>query len=573
MVGAMTHEPWYERDRIENHTHSLGLVHHGSRDTGGHTVWRGEECAGVIHGVISNLGRLGMDVGTAFERVLEDPSVLATLDGPFVIACLDARDGGRAVVATDKLGTRPCYYSADDRVLFGSDLRALVTQIDDPTLDTQTVSDMLFMGNAWGERTLLEEVSTLPPATVLEHTDDGVHTERYWKPDFESAPREGYISELRDRYQQTIGDAATTVDGSLGVWLSGGLDSRTLAAEFARNADSLAAYTYDANPRGGGNPEIAGQVASRLGIPLTEVELTPMDFLDVIERCVDLTDGMLRWSSLLNLSAVFDVPAHGADVLVEASGQGELFGQHPRRYHLTHTDSVLEGLIRSETIVGADTPQALLNVDVDPYGSFKESIERSDEPTDEGTLLDISYTNYYPRMTFASNQVTRNRVGTRVPFASGVLLEHTARLPLVYRMGTFPCSDGTIPYGITRPKHELARSLGSGLHRIPYERTGLKPVRPFGAQLAGFVAKTGYSRLRSRIAYGGEKMPDAWYRRHPRFRSYVDGLLDDACERSVFCADAIRQLQDEHRRREAHHVTTSIAAVTTLELWLQRTLD
>lgn len=63
---------------------------------------------------------------------------------------------------------------------------------------------------------------------------------------------------------------ATTIEGTAGLWLSGGLDSRAMAAELARCIaagrpelpESLNGYTYDLNPKGGGNPEIATRLAS-----------------------------------------------------------------------------------------------------------------------------------------------------------------------------------------------------------------------------------------------------------------------------------------------------------------------
>ena len=574
MADELHNEPWYERETFEEGTHGLGFAHHGTRDPLGHTTWQGDGRAGIVHGAITNRDQSNEE--ELFERVLADPTSVADLDGSFVIACLDTRDEDRVVAATDKLGTRPCYY-ATDRALFGTSLSALLTDLDDPTVDEQAVSDMLLLGNLWGERTLVEEVSALDPATVLEYRDGKARTERYWKPDFESAPRRGYIPELKARYHRALDEASTTIGDTGGLWLSGGLDSRTLAAGLARNSGrtfgSLTAYTYDANPRGGGNPELARQVATALDIDVEEIVMTPDRFLDVLETVIDLTDGMLRWSSLFNLSTVFNLPEQPANVLMEASGQGELVGQHPRRYNFTECDSAVEGLVRSEQMVETETVESLLTTDTDPLRTFEETVARSDERTMRGKMLDVNYTNYYSRMTFASDAVPRSQAGTRVPFAHGKFLEHTAKLPVGYRMGTFPFTDGSIPYGITRPKHELARDLGDGLSRIPYERTGLGPHWPFVTQLAGFVVKTGTARLGSAVAYGGASESDVWYRTHDGMRARLDDLLRGACERPWFDADEIRRLRREHLRGDANHVTTTFAALTTLECWFRRHLD
>jgi asparagine synthase (glutamine-hydrolysing) len=64
-----------------------------------------------------------------------------------------------------------------------------------------------------------------------------------------------------------------------------------------------------------------------------------------------------------------------------------------------------------------------------------------------------------------------------------------------------------------------------------------------------------------------------WYRNQPAVREFFDRLLDSACERSVFDGETIRRLRREHLSGEANHVITSLAAVTTLELWLQRNFE
>ncbi|WP_160134790.1 asparagine synthase-related protein [Halococcus salsus] len=573
LADGMYHEPWYEHEFFEGGTHGIGFAHHGDRDPLGHTTWQGDGRMGIVYGGIPDHDR----PAEVFDRLLDAPATLADLDGSFAVVCLDTRgETDRVLVATDKLGTRPCYY-VEDRALFGSSLSTLLPELDDPIVDEQAVSDMLLLGNLWGDRTLVDEVKALPPATVLEYSEGEVRTERYWKPDFESAPRRGYIPELKTRYREAVDEASSTFGDTAGLWLSGGLDSRTLADGLARNAgrtfDSLVAYTYDANPRGGGNPAIARRVAAQLGVEVEELVMTPDRFLDVFETSVDLTDGMLRWSSLLNLSTIFNLDGEPANVLLEASGQGELIGQHPRRYNFVEHDSAVEGLVRSEQMVDTDTVQSLLAIDADPLRTFKETVAESDETTQRGRMLDVHYTNYYSRMTLASNTVPRSQAGTRVPFVNKDFLEHTAALPQAYRMGTFPLTGGSIPYGMTRPKHELARELDNGLDRIPYERTGLGPRRPFLAHLAGFVVKTGTARLRSKVAYGGAHEPDIWYREHEGLRERIDDLLRGACDRPWFDADEIRRLRREHLRGEANHMTTSLAAITTLECWFQRHLD
>jgi asparagine synthase (glutamine-hydrolysing) len=577
MEESLHDEPWYEHEHVETDGYALGLVHHGERDAAGRVTWQQGDRSVVVHGAITNREEVGLGRDELFESLFADPTaLLARLDGPFVIAGVDAA-AERVIVATDRIGARPCYYRAGEGFQFASGLAPLLARLDDPTLDEQAVSDMLLMGYVWGEKTLIEEITMVPPATVLDYSAGEVSTERYWSPSFDALPTDGYLDGLTERYRTVMDDIAGTMDDTVGLWLSGGLDSRTMAAELARHAgqefDGVETYTYDANPTGGGNPELAGAVASHLGIDINRVELTPDLFLDCIGEAVDLTDGMLRWTSFLNLLSAYTLPDDHAEVLMEGAGQGELMGHHLRRYHFTGTDSPVESMYWSEAMVDQRTVSALMSAPINPLQSFIDTADESDARTQKETVLEAHFDNYYSRMTFASNEIPRSQAGTRVPFAHGDFLDYVARLPLKYRMRTIPLTDGAIPYGVTQTKLALTRALDPELAAIRYERTGVAPKHPFPAHVAGFLTTTALARLGRRTTYGGRSVPDEWYRNHPDVREFFDDLLDSACERSVFDAREIRRLQREHLSGEANHMVTSLAAVTTLELWMQRNLD
>jgi asparagine synthase (glutamine-hydrolysing) len=67
-------------------------------------------------------------------------------------------------------------------------------------------------------------------------------------------------------------------------------------------------------------------------------------------------------------------------------------------------------------------------------------------------------------------------------------------------------------------------------------------------------------------------MPGKWYREHDGLQATVDALVDDACDRSLFDADALRERQRRHLQGEADEIN-AISSITTAELWLQRHLD
>jgi len=583
MASSLDHEPWYESERFEDGSYGLAGQHHGSRDPTGHTFWTDGRRAGAIDGAITNRHELGWSDAEVFERLLRAPErTLRTLEGPFVVACLDAADD-RLLLSMDKIGCRPCFYAtADDAatngIVFGSELKPIMAAIDDPTVDEQGISDLVLMGTLWSDTTLLEGVRALHPATVLEYRDGEVTTSRYWKPDYDRAEAtEQYFFELVDQFRHMMDRVGRSMTGDVGLWLSGGLDSRATMNELARchrttdSFDSLVAFTYDANPSGGGNPELAQQVADTLETPIEHVPLTPDRFLDVMEKGVDVLDGQVRWSTFLNLSAVFNIEQYDADVIMEGL-EGALVGHHLCRHHFTDADSLVDSMYRSEASLSTDDVGELLNVDADPLGSFRKEARRIDEDSFAGGVVDAHFQNYYSRVAHASNHLSRSQVGTRVTYADGDFLSHVARLPLSYRMGALPFSDGELIHGVVKPKLRMIRALNDDLANIRYERSSLKPKHPFPAHVAGFYGSTALAQLRSQTTYGGTSMPGKWYREHDGLQAAVDELIDDACDRSLFDADALRERQRRHLQGEADEIN-AISSITTAELWLQRHLD
>lgn len=577
MITPIEHESWYEVDRNEIGEYGLGLVHHGDVDPEGATTWDGDRGFGVIYGAVTNRSELGLTTDELFEGVLDRPEdVLPALDGSFTIAAV-GRNPERFVVATDKLGTRPCFYTTENGLYVCTELKGVLEQLDDPTIDEQAVTDLLLIGGMWGDETLVEEISAVPSATLLEHEIGETSLTRYWKPetyDF-ADPSEGYVSDLVSNYERIVRETADTTSGSVGLWLSGGLDSRAMLSELDRTLDrDLITYTYDANPARGGNPELARRIARVKNTEIEEVPLTADAFTDVIEHVVDIVDGMLPWNSLKNISAVFNIENGEPGVILEAAGQGELLGEHPLRYQVVDCDSAVESMYLSETpaLGNPERVTDLLSVSVDPRGSFKEVVRNSDETEQSHTVLDAHFQNHYSRFVYAGNQVARSRVGTRVPYADGDFLDHVARMPPKFRWGAAPFSGGLILYGTSRPKLELIRSLDAELSAIPYQRTQLPPSYPYPAHIVSYVVTNGIDYLRSEPVLGGPSIADEWIRDHPEMRELIDGYVDDACDRPLFEEDELRELYSEHMRGEGNHARL-IAAITTLEMWLQKRFD
>lgn len=565
-------EPWYRRDRLEAGAFGLGAAAHGSRDPAGTTLVNDGARIGVLYGSITSPASLADSTETLVDRVLERPrETLSAVEGPFLLAAADA-DADRVVVATDKLGTRRCYYTTTGHFRFGTSVGSLLAAADDPTLDRRALRDLLTIGQVWNGRTLVESVDSIPPGAVLVHENDTTRLERYWRPSFDDTDRSVSTAELVREYRRVVTETAATLpDGSeTGLWLSGGLDSRSLAAVLHRHCN-LVTYTYDANPPTGDNLALADRVATTLGVPNKRVTLSPDRFVSVLEDGIELVDGLVPWVTFLNLTASFDLPDRTA-VAFEGSGQGGLLGNDVWRSDLQRASSPADALYRSHNYVDRETAASLVDAPGDPLDSYRDAVAATAASSFDGTVLEAYRQNFYPYGEFASNQVARSQTGTRVPVADGDFLACCARIPRADRTRAVPLTRGKVPYGTARYKLELVRRLDSGLEHIPYERTGVAPAKPMWQHAAGFVVSTGLDRLRSRPTYGGWTLAGRWYRDCDALRTKVDGLLDAACARPFVDGDVVADLRREHQRGDEDNVKP-LACLTTAEHWLQTHLD
>ena len=570
MLERLHREDWYGTDRAAAGDVALGIYHHGDRDPGGHDVRSTGDRLGLVYGAINNPEAVAGSRAELYDRVLDDPlSTLPKLDGNFVIVVADA-DADEVVVATDKLGTRPCYY-ATDPLVFGSNVGALLESVGEPTVDERAIGDMLMIGQVWGEKTLVREVGYLPPGSVLRSDGDGLRIDRYHEFAFGQSESPSYVDGLVEAYRRAVGEMSGTIDGEAGLWLSGGMDSRAMAHELRKHRD-LVTYTYDANPPQGGNLEQAAKVADVLGVANEQVPLSAEGFAEVFDESVAITNGMIGLSTFVNLSAVWNLPADRPGVVIEACGQGGMMGDGIGRASIERSDSPERALYDAKHVVDVDEVRRLLETDFDPMDTYRREVARSDQADHYTTVMDVYFRNYFPRGDFASNPLARSQVGTRVPFAHSGWLERITKLPLRYRVKPVPLTGGKIPYATSPLKIELVRRQDHGLEEIPYQRTKVAPERPLWQHAAGFVVGTAIDRLRGRRTYGGKSLVGEWYRTPGAFQTRVDELLYAACDRPYLDGAEVRRLRREHLDGDGERIA-AISGIVTAESWLQQYVD
>lgn len=568
-MAAATYQRPFNGERILGKRPSLGIVHHGRRDPGGYDWVEGDEVIGAMYGALFD--RPEGFTADLVEEILADPDrVLPTLDGSYAVACLD-RNQNRFVLATDKLGTRSLYYTRNGEFAFGSELTSVLTGVESPTIDTQSVADILTMIHVWGDRTLVEEIQSLRPASYLIFENGDRSANQYWGFTFDPRFDDRYVSDVASAYTDAVSASLESVIGSVGIWLSGGLDSRMLVSVLAQSGVDFNSYTYDRPTDPRFDPfrddiDIARSIAETVGVSHEVPSFSPEDLVERLPELVDVTDGQLGWNTIVNLSHVFELDIDDATVIYEGPPplmSGEKVGAH----HLGRHEHPADVLSEIHTRVDQKLVKDTINDSVEPKDTLIDESRSFSQTGSDERITEVTNFMYNSRKHLSgTNKVARARVGTRVPLASSELLDLIGQIPRNLRRNSIPFTGGRIPHVPSKMKLGLIREMGGELSDIPYSATQLPPTYPHALHGVGFVLKSG-------IQYGiGGTTAGDWYRSNETFRAYLNELLDDAGKRDLFDAEVIEETRRQHLNGESDHIVY-ISGVTTVELFHRHILD
>jgi asparagine synthase (glutamine-hydrolysing) len=255
------------------------------------------------------------------------PGGLSELNGEFCALAYDQTDGTLSVL-TDRLGTYDVYYTVvDDALVVSSSLQALALYPGlTPRFDPDALQSFCVYTRSMGVRTPLAGVSRAPPAavTTFDPATGAVDADRYWWPRHRPVDRSRsfFVEEFRRRFDAALADRLPA-DGDVGVFLSGGSDSRLVLAGLDRAArDRTTAY------------HLANWM-SREARTAERVALTADVDFTLLERDREyLKRSMRRNPSLSNFSGRFDQAyaeafmdrvREGVDVVVDATYADILF--------------------------------------------------------------------------------------------------------------------------------------------------------------------------------------------------------------------------------------------------------
>ncbi len=410
-----------------------------------------------------------------------------SLQGMFAFALWD-RPRERLLLARDRLGIKPLYYSVTDQeLLFASEIKAILAVTPErPALNHAALPEFLATRFLAGDETFFQGIRKLPPGHVLTWSlAGGPRRRRYWSlPTGTDDSRAGLgerSDELRARLEATIRSHLMS-DVPLGLFLSGGLDSSGLAALMAPMvSDRIRTFSVGFDDSGSNELPFARLAARAVGAQHHEVVLSPDDFFGSLPRLIWHEDEPISFPSSIALNFVSQLARPHVKVVLTGEGADELFlgynwyrltawnEQLGRRYRawtppalrrgVRHAVSALPRPLRryasrsflaldpgvravcyENFSVFSDTWRRSLLVDrqlmeaTDPYREQLRCFEQAPGSTlDRMSHADLQ--TYLVELLMKQDQMSMAAsIESRVPFLDHELVEHVVRTPAQYKI-------------------------------------------------------------------------------------------------------------------------------------------
>lgn len=250
-------------------------------------------------------------------------------NGMFAFAIWDEKRS-RLFIARDRLGIKPLFYYDDGKsLLFASEVKALLKSgIVEGNIDSHALSDYLSLGYILAPKTILKGVKKLLPGHYLILEKGTVQTRKYWNLSECFFTRDNVSSEKKflEGLEYHIKKAVKRrmlSDVPLGSFLSGGVDSSTIASFMARESrEKINTFSIGFNEASYDETSYSQEVADFLGTEHNMLIVSP-DISDVVKDLIWYNDEPLGDSSTVPMYYLCEMTRKKVTVALSGDGADE----------------------------------------------------------------------------------------------------------------------------------------------------------------------------------------------------------------------------------------------------------
>jgi asparagine synthase (glutamine-hydrolysing) len=506
---------------------------------------------------------------------------VARLHGMFGFAIWDG-PRKRLLLARDKIGKKPLYYSRiDNDLVFASEIKSLLCH---PRVkreaDVQAMVDFLSVRYVPAPATLFANIYKVMPGHWLLYEDGRMHEECYWDYTFGPAvqrPLEEHIRGIKEHIHRAV-EERMMADVPVGSLLSGGVDSSIVSGIMSQ----LTNHKVKTFAVGFDHPEYselpyARMVAEHFGTDHHELVVKASDMTQYWPLLTWHRDEPVSEPSDIGVYLISKLAREHVKVVLSGEGGDELFAGYPKyvvdwlaKYYHIIPEALRQNVIQSAIDrlpysmrklktaarnISAPAPQRWMNwfgifnghlkeqilsdstrtaIDMDASRQFRYWLERNPQRDDLSSMLYLDTKIWLPdnllmkgdKMTMAAS------LEARIPLLDYKLIEYAASIPSQLKIRGF------------KAKYLLKRAFADFL-----------PEPILTRKKMGFNVPTGI-----------------WFREGQR-RIITQLLLSERIrERGYFNQDYIAYMVREHLEGRTNF-QAQIFTLASLELWFRIFID
>jgi asparagine synthase (glutamine-hydrolysing) len=507
------------------------------------------------------------------------------LNGMFAVAAWN-REEKALYLSRDRFGVKPLYYwFTGDKFVFGSEIKAIIAHPEyKMSVNMSALNEYFTFQNLFTYNTLFNGITMLPQANTvrLDVNSRFVKHESWWDYDFSNPDESITFEDAREETLRLFNQAVKrqmVADVPVGSYLSGGMDSGSIAAIASKHVDRLATFTC-----GFDMSAVTGREANF--DERRDAEIMSSFFkTEHYEQVMNAGD--IRWSlpkvvnHLEDLRVGMSYPNYYISrlaskfvkVCLQGTGGDELFGGYPWRYYHVFDSLSQQNFFDQyygfwQRLVSDDDKRNLFTSDVynqidihEPRKIFERVFTFNDKLKYDKPEDHIHNSLYFEIKTFLNGLLLvgdklsmANGLEERFPFLDNDLVDFAMKIPVRYKLGNL--------------SRELKRMDENDFQKKEYYREfddGKNVLRKAMEELIP-------SSIVNRKKQGFSAPDESWYRGENA--AYVRELLLYNNPKSTYFInpDFIKKIVIEHTEKGKNH-RLLIWSLMSFEFWCRNFCD
>jgi asparagine synthase (glutamine-hydrolysing) len=422
-------------------------------------------------------------------------------------------------LSRDRFGIKPLYYWFNGKtLLFASEIKAILVHPEYKIqLDLGALNEYFTFQNLFTYRTLFKDITMLPPANTVQVNiqSTSVQHRSWWDYDFSEPDEKMSFQDAREETLRLFEQAVKRqmiADVPVGSYLSGGMDSGSIAALASRHVDRLTTFTcgFDMSAVTGRESNFderrdAELMANFLKTEHYEQVINAGDLRYSLPKVVyhieDLRVGMSYPSYYISRLA-----SRFVKVCLQGTGGDELFGGYPWRYYrvfssISQNDffnqyyGFWQRLVPDAQKKELFQPNVFKKIDLnDPREIFERVFTFNNKLKYETPEDHIQNSLYFEIKTFLNGLLLvgdklsmANGLEERFPFLDNDLVAFAQKIPIKHKLGNLQKEISRLDEN-TEKKKAVYREYNDGKNVLRKAMEELMPENIINRKKQGFSA-------------------------------------------------------------------------------------